>query len=98
MSSYGLTAPDVISLQKLVPQTAWKSAGKKRFTIISKAISTFRKPLKKGAESRLEIFLRSEETRKSLPMVTSYSLDIIEGRGLSADEQGAERQPLCIKS
>lgn len=52
---YGLTASDVMPLEKFLPQTSWRFARKDRISMLGKAMSSLLKPLKRAAESGFEI-------------------------------------------
>lgn len=66
-------------------------------TALSKDVLSLLKRLKRAAEDRSEISVRSGETQNCFPMRTLYSCTACEAKGVSAAQHGAGRHLPCVR-
>lgn len=80
VSSYEPASSDVVALDSSIPQTSWEGARKLSIEMLGEELSSFLKPLKRVVESGFEFLLKSGETPKCFPVISSYCYHILKQR------------------
>lgn len=81
VSFYETTFPDVVSLEKLVPQRFWNDAQRVRIMMLGEAMSALLKPLNWVVKSGSKISMEIGETQKCFLMIMSYCWNVFCSKG-----------------
>lgn len=89
-SMHGSALSEIVRLRDAIALTYWTGAQEKRIGMLSRAMESLLKPLKKTADGSFEVEVKSVEVPSHFPMIVSYICVIQERKDMLAAGHGAE--------